>query len=65
MTELQEQIYRKIISGKGREACLNESEKKGAGKQTLSFIMNLKKLCNHPALIYKHCADEDPGYQGV
>lgn len=64
LTDVQEAIYRKIINGKARDACEKEANK-GAGKQTLSFIMNLKKLCNHPQLIYKHCVDEDPGYQGM
>ncbi|KAH7697242.1 RAD54 DNA repair protein [Aphelenchoides avenae] len=67
LTELQETIYRKIIKGKSKELTMEEREKNkasGLSGTALSFITNLKKLCNHPQLIYEKCANREPGFQG-
>lgn len=31
----------------------------------LSYITNLKKLCNHPQLIYEKCLNKEEGFQGL
>ena len=31
---------------------------------TLAFITNLKKLCNHPQLIFDKCRARDAGFEG-
>jgi DNA repair and recombination RAD54-like protein len=67
LTELQETLYRKIITGKGRDAILNAEdgeETKGFSGMALAFITNLKKLCNHPQLIYKKCLEGEAGFKG-
>lgn len=66
MTQLQEDLYRKIIKHKSKEI-VNETVTKGTGLNgtALSFITNLKKLCNHPQLIYDMCKEEEPGFQGI
>ncbi|KAI6178756.1 DNA repair and recombination protein RAD54-like [Aphelenchoides besseyi] len=65
MTQIQEDLYRKIIGGKAKEVLIKSADKEtakgGAGKDTLAFITNLKKLCN---LIYQKCASNDNGFQG-
>jgi len=32
---------------------------------TLAFITNLKKLCNHPQLIFSKCQAKDAGFEGL
>ncbi|KAI6225709.1 DNA repair and recombination protein RAD54-like [Aphelenchoides besseyi] len=68
MTQIQEDLYRKIIGGKAKDMLIKSADKEtakgGAGKDTLAFITNLKKLCNHPQLIYQKCANNDNGFQG-
>lgn len=67
LTELQETIYRKVIKGKSKELSTEERERNkasGISGTALSFITNLKKLCNHPQLIYDKCVNREPGFQG-
>ncbi|KAI6232961.1 DNA repair and recombination protein RAD54-like [Aphelenchoides fujianensis] len=58
MTPMQEDIYRSIIGSKTKDAIV-----KGSGKDTLAFITNLKKLCNHPQLIYEKCKQKERGFE--
>jgi SNF2 family DNA or RNA helicase len=32
---------------------------------TLAFITSLKKLCNHPQLIWEKCQAREPGFEGM
>lgn len=67
LADAQEKLYQKLISGKAKEEILDEDdgeEKKGLSIMALAFITNLKKLCNHPQLIYNKCAEEEPGFKG-
>lgn len=44
------------------------SKQSADGKITgtaLSFITNLKKLCNHPQLVYDKCQKNEEGFQGL
>ncbi|TKR93524.1 hypothetical protein L596_007960 [Steinernema carpocapsae] len=59
LSEMQEQIYRKLIKSRAGEL---ESETGKMSTTTLSFITNLKKLCNHPALIWDKVSGEESGY---
>ncbi|VDK42180.1 unnamed protein product [Anisakis simplex] len=62
-TDLQEKLYQKLISSKH----LKQNASKNDGTITgtaLSFITNLKKLCNHPQLIYQKCQQNEEGFQG-
>ena len=62
LTPLQEELYRKIIKRKSRE--LLEEELEGKKADTLAFITNLKKLCNHPQLILDKCEKQEAGFEG-
>jgi SNF2 family DNA or RNA helicase len=61
MTDMQTKIYKKIISKKRKEF---ETEDR-LSAAPLAFITNLKKLCNHPRLIYDMCKNREPGFEGL
>lgn len=52
MTQLQRDIYCHFLESKAAARLLGDSSKKGGGTQILGAINTLKKLCNHPKLIY-------------
>lgn len=53
MTQLQRDIYNHFLESKAAARLLGDSAaKKGGGTQILTAINALKKLCNHPKLIY-------------
>uniref|UniRef100_A0A0N5AI74 DNA repair and recombination protein RAD54-like n=1 Tax=Syphacia muris TaxID=451379 RepID=A0A0N5AI74_9BILA len=58
LTELQQKLYKKLVLSKTSKA-----ETKISGT-VLSFITNLKKLCNHPQLIYDKCKQKEDGFDG-
>ena len=64
LTPLQEEIYTKLIKRKKREIDILEGMD-SEGAKGLTFIINLKKLCNHPQLIYKMCKEKQPGFEGL
>lgn len=51
MTPLQKSLYKVLVQDKDPEE-LSEEQKEDA----LSCITALKKLCNHPTLVYDMCA---------
>jgi DNA repair and recombination RAD54-like protein len=67
LTPTQEALYKTIINGKGKQAILEGAEEpgNGLGGMTLGFITHLKKLCNHPQLIYNKCDSSDPIFKGI
>lgn len=66
MTPLQETIYRKVIERNRKNISIDEKNSgEGMTGTTLSFITNLKKLCNHPQLIYDKCKNNEPGFEGL
>ena len=50
VTELQQALYKALLSDTDEEN-LSEEQKDDA----LSCITTLKKLCNHPTLVYEMC----------
>ncbi|KAL3125930.1 hypothetical protein niasHT_009459 [Heterodera trifolii] len=61
-TELQEKLYRTLIRHMDSEIRRQERSKGGVNNNTtLAFITNLKKLCNHPQLIYDKCHAKEAG----
>ncbi|CAI4225239.1 unnamed protein product [Auanema sp. JU1783] len=53
-TELQDQLYNKLIEIEKRLRSKENKERDSeGGASALSFITHLKKLCNHPYLIYE------------
>uniref|UniRef100_A0A8C6U9W8 DNA repair and recombination protein RAD54-like n=1 Tax=Neogobius melanostomus TaxID=47308 RepID=A0A8C6U9W8_9GOBI len=62
LTALQSSLYRHFL----RQA--NPIDKLQDGKMgvsSLSSITSLKKLCNHPALVYDKCVEGESGFQGA
>jgi len=62
LSPLQEAIYTRIIKNKKRE--LEGLEEEEGKAHALSFIINMKKLCNHPQLITEMCKQKDSGFEG-
>uniref|UniRef100_A0A3Q3SYP8 DNA repair and recombination protein RAD54-like n=1 Tax=Mastacembelus armatus TaxID=205130 RepID=A0A3Q3SYP8_9TELE len=62
LTSLQTELYKCFL----RQA--KPIEKLQEGKisvSSLSSITSLKKLCNHPALIYEKCVQSEDGFEGA
>ncbi|XP_038649942.1 DNA repair and recombination protein RAD54-like [Scyliorhinus canicula] len=65
LTSLQSELY-KLFLKQAKPAI--EMEQSHSGKMSvssLSSITSLKKLCNHPALIYEKCVEGEEGFQGA
>ncbi|XP_033636975.1 DNA repair and recombination protein RAD54-like [Asterias rubens] len=60
MTQLQTSLYKQYVSSKMSECGTSNSGKNSAS--SLSAITQLKKLCNHPALIYDKCQDSQSDF---
>ncbi|VDM77222.1 unnamed protein product [Strongylus vulgaris] len=58
-TELQNSIYNKLIETEKRNRAIERDKENGATASALSFITHLKKLCNHPYLVYEELQKSD------
>lgn len=54
-----------MIKEKGKEISADLKESAGLVGTTLSFITSLKKLCNHPQLIYEKCKNRESGFESM
>ncbi|XP_034255426.1 DNA repair and recombination protein RAD54-like [Thrips palmi] len=71
LTPLQEKLYTQFINSESIKRTVIEADdgksgKKGGGKGTLSAlsaITTLKKLCNHPDLVYEKIAQRAEGFE--
>ncbi|XP_045905127.1 DNA repair and recombination protein RAD54-like isoform X2 [Micropterus dolomieu] len=62
LTPLQTELYKRFL----RQAKPIETLQEGKiSVSSLSSITSLKKLCNHPALIYEKCVDGEDGFEGA
>ncbi|EAX06930.1 RAD54 like [Homo sapiens] len=62
LTPLQTELYKRFL----RQAKPAEELLEGKmSVSSLSSITSLKKLCNHPALIYDKCVEEEDGFVGA
>ncbi|POI29663.1 hypothetical protein CIB84_006587, partial [Bambusicola thoracicus] len=62
LTPLQAELYKNFL----KQAKPVEELKEGKiNVSSLSSITSLKKLCNHPALIYDKCVEEEEGFMGA
>ncbi|XP_074077630.1 DNA repair and recombination protein RAD54-like isoform X2 [Macrotis lagotis] len=62
LTPLQTELYKRFLQQ------AKPVEELRAGKMSvssLSSITSLKKLCNHPGLIYEKCVEEEEGFAGA
>ncbi|CAN9500784.1 unnamed protein product [Ophioblennius macclurei] len=62
LTPLQTELYRRFLSQAKPVETLQGDQ---IGTSSLSSITSLKKLCNHPALIYDKCVDRVEGFEGA
>ncbi|XP_032428421.1 DNA repair and recombination protein RAD54-like isoform X1 [Xiphophorus hellerii] len=62
LTPLQTELYMRFL----KQAKPTETLREGRiNVSSLSSITSLKKLCNHPALIYDKCVEEEEGFEGA
>lgn len=62
LTPLQTELYKHFL----KQAKPIETLQKGKiSVSSLSSITSLKKLCNHPALIYEKCVEREEGFEGA
>ncbi|XP_054880132.1 DNA repair and recombination protein RAD54-like [Poeciliopsis prolifica] len=62
LTPLQIELYKRFL----KQAKPTETLQEGRiNVSSLSSITSLKKLCNHPALIYDKCVEEEEGFEGA
>ncbi|KAM5126507.1 DNA repair and recombination protein RAD54-like, partial [Mantella aurantiaca] len=61
LTPLQCELYKRFLKQMKPEEDLNGGK---FSVSSLSSITSLKKLCNHPALIYDKCVEEEEGFRG-
>ncbi|XP_052033014.1 DNA repair and recombination protein RAD54-like isoform X2 [Apodemus sylvaticus] len=62
LTPLQTELYKRFLKQAKPEEELREGK---MSVSSLSSITSLKKLCNHPALIYDKCVAEEDGFEGT
>ncbi|XP_078527823.1 DNA repair and recombination protein RAD54-like isoform X1 [Lissotriton helveticus] len=62
LTPLQTELYKRFLKQAMPAEELNEGK---MSVSSLSSITSLKKLCNHPALIYEKCVEEEEGFEGA
>ena len=66
LTPLQTALYKLFCKACNLDSIEESDGDTGKGKiigTTLSAITQMKKLCNHPELIYDKCANRDPGFE--
>uniref|UniRef100_A0AAY4DK63 DNA repair and recombination protein RAD54-like n=1 Tax=Denticeps clupeoides TaxID=299321 RepID=A0AAY4DK63_9TELE len=62
LTPLQSELYKRFL----RQAKpVNSLQEGKMSLSSLSSITSLKKLCNHPALIYDKCVEGEEGFEGA
>ncbi|MED6217763.1 DNA-dependent ATPase protein rad54 [Stylosanthes scabra] len=61
LTPLQSDLYKHFIQSKNVRRAINEEQKQS---KILAYITALKKLCNHPKLIYDTIKSGSPGNSG-
>ncbi|GLT98291.1 hypothetical protein SLE2022_158020 [Rubroshorea leprosula] len=62
LTSLQSELYNHFIHSKNVKRAINEERKQS---KILAYITALKKLCNHPKLIYDTIRSGSPGTTGL
>ncbi|XP_071983266.1 DNA repair and recombination protein RAD54-like isoform X5 [Engystomops pustulosus] len=62
LTPLQSELYKLFLK---QAKPVEELTTGKMSVSSLSSITSLKKLCNHPALIYEKCVEEEDGFQGA
>ncbi|XP_052774234.1 DNA repair and recombination protein RAD54-like isoform X2 [Mya arenaria] len=64
MTDLQREMYQRLVDSKAADVVRQAANGKSSAG-SLSFITQLKKLCNHPDLIYEKCVEGAEGFDVI
>ncbi|XP_071117638.1 DNA repair and recombination protein RAD54-like [Haliotis cracherodii] len=62
LTPLQSALYKQFVSSKASDCDVTSNGK--IAVSSLSAITQLKKLCNHPDLVYEKCVEGADGFEG-
>ncbi|XP_069795055.1 DNA repair and recombination protein RAD54-like isoform X2 [Narcine bancroftii] len=65
LTPLQLELYKLFLKQVKPALEVEQSHNGKISISSLSSITSLKKLCNHPALIYEKCVEGDEGFRGT
>jgi DNA repair and recombination RAD54-like protein len=67
LTPLQVDLYKLFVKSSNIDELDDKagSSKGGLSTTTLSAITQMKKLCNHPELIYEKCLNKEPGFENA
>ncbi|XP_035698266.1 DNA repair and recombination protein RAD54-like [Branchiostoma floridae] len=65
LTPLQTALYKHMVQSKLVQAQLDKSKSGKVTGSAFTAITQLKKLCNHPSLIYEKCLEGDEGLDGA
>ncbi|ESO03390.1 hypothetical protein HELRODRAFT_157121 [Helobdella robusta] len=67
LSDMQQQLYRKVITSKVTLNALLKAGQQGStsssSSSSLASITNLKKLCNHPDLVFEKCLNGEDGFE--
>ena len=66
LTDLQTALYKTFMTSSAAQCALSDTANgKKLTASSLGSITQLKKLCNHPALIYENCVQGRNGFEGA
>jgi DNA repair and recombination RAD54-like protein len=66
LTPLQAELYKYFATSKAAKKLLGQSGASGkVSVSALSGITHLKKLCNHPSLVYEKASQGEDGFEGT
>jgi len=63
LTDVQYALYNAFMSR--QDFTKTNNKEKGMTSRGLAAITQMKKLCNHPALLYEKCENEEKGYENM
>ncbi|KAL1245871.1 DNA repair and recombination protein RAD54-like [Trichinella spiralis] len=61
--DMQMKLYERFLNSKTMASQLRDACTGNMPSKALALITNLKKLCNHPALIYEKCIEKTDGFE--
>lgn len=62
LSPIQNELYKAVIGSKATQNALLKSGQNGA-VSSLASIMHLKKICNHPDLVFDLCMQREEGFE--
>lgn len=65
LTPLQVDLYKLFVKSSNIDKIDEDAGNSKMSTTTLSAITSMKKLCNHPELIYEKCVTKEPGFENA